>query len=243
MTGILASVKNLQEALLIKALDIDIVDLKQPENGALGALPVQQIKAIVKAVGPEKAISATIGDIPMQSQLVCDAVAAVAGTGVDFIKIGFFSDEGSASCIQALSDFTAKLDLIAVLFADNNPNFALLNSLQHAGFKGVMLDTLNKRKGSLTDALSFRTLAEFVCAAKNLNLICGLAGSLRVNDIGRLRRLSADYLGFRGALCRYGERTSSLDVDQIIKVIQTFSTDQDGCTRFESAERIVHHAF
>ena len=43
------------------------------------------------------------------------------------------------------------------------------------------------------------------------NLLCGLAGSLRLDDIARLAPLQADYLGFRGALCVQQQRTAQLD--------------------------------
>ncbi|MGZ8193906.1 MAG: (5-formylfuran-3-yl)methyl phosphate synthase, partial [Methylobacter sp.] len=38
MTGMLASVNSVAEALLVLGANVDIIDLKQPAFGALGAL-------------------------------------------------------------------------------------------------------------------------------------------------------------------------------------------------------------
>lgn len=48
MTGMLASIKNLREAEFVLNANVDIIDLKQPEFGALGALPVELVAEIVQ---------------------------------------------------------------------------------------------------------------------------------------------------------------------------------------------------
>jgi uncharacterized protein (UPF0264 family) len=53
-------------------------------------------------------------------------------------------------------------------------------------------------------------LSKFVLSARKSGLMCGLAGSLRMEDIAGLASLGADILGFRGALCEAG-RASNLD--------------------------------
>jgi uncharacterized protein (UPF0264 family) len=61
MTRVLASVKNLNEALVAAASDVDLIDLKSPDRGSLGALPVAEIEAIVSLLQGSRPISATIG--------------------------------------------------------------------------------------------------------------------------------------------------------------------------------------
>jgi len=43
MTGMLASVRNLEEAKLVYEGGADIIDLKEPNDGALGASPLHEI--------------------------------------------------------------------------------------------------------------------------------------------------------------------------------------------------------
>ncbi|MGZ8935852.1 MAG: (5-formylfuran-3-yl)methyl phosphate synthase, partial [Methylobacter sp.] len=62
MTGMLASVNNLKEAALVLSANVDIIDLKQPALGALGALETDSVKKIVTWVDGRCPVSATIGD-------------------------------------------------------------------------------------------------------------------------------------------------------------------------------------
>ena len=102
------------------------------------------------------------------------------------------------------------LRLVAVLMADQGPDLALPAVLKEAGFFGVMLDTADKKAGSLRNHLGELQLAEFVRTARRHGLFCGLAGSLGLEDIAVLAAMRPDYLGFRGALCA-GDRAGALD--------------------------------
>lgn len=219
MTGMLASVNSKDEALQVLNCQIDIIDLKQPAQGALGALTLNQVSDIVRTVNGACLISATIGDLPMQPQLVFEAVTAMAATGVDYVKIGLFPEGDTLATLNKLSSITAEgKALIAVLFADQKPDFALLEVLQQVGFKGAMLDTMDKQRGSLTQVLPFSEIKAFVSLARKHQLLCGLAGSLRYEDIAGLSALKPDYLGFRGALCQQHNRIAKLDIKAVNKI-------------------------
>jgi uncharacterized protein (UPF0264 family) len=221
MTGLLASVNSLEEALLALQADADIIDLKQPRRGALGALPPDTVRLVVQAVDRRKPVSATVGDLPMQAKQVSAAVAAVAATGVDFVKIGFFPGGDWPGVIAALQPSAQQgLRLIAVLFADAPLAYGVVAELAAAGFAGIMLDTMDKRRGSLPTLMPPERLAHFVGDVKARGLLCGLAGSLRKEHIAALLPLQPDYLGFRGALCREGQRTAQLDSAALLDVRQ-----------------------
>ena len=212
MTGMLASVSDLNEALQVLAMDVDIIDLKQPSRGALGALDKGLVKTIVTAIDGQCTISATIGDLPMQPDIIAEAVKGMAATGVDYIKIGFFPGKDWPDALIELSELTRTgLSLIAVLFADTQPDLNYIAAIKSAGFRGVMLDTMDKQKGSLIQVMSQSDIGKFVELANRYQLLCGLAGSLRYEDIAKLIAFNPHYLGLRGALCQYGERTAPLD--------------------------------
>ena len=234
MTGFLASVSTAGEAEIVLAAGADIIDLKDPQTGALGALPAPAIREAVQAIAGRKIVSATAGDLPMVPQIVADAVVRIAGLGVDIVKIGFFRGGEWAGCLDALSrQAAAGTRLVAVMFADQYPDLAMLPRLRDAGFVGAMLDTANKQGGGLRDHLTEAALAAFVQAAARDGLMSGLAGSLTLADIAPLLRLAPDYLGFRGALCRAG-RTSTLDPDLVRSV-----RDAIGRTHQPSTARIA----
>ena len=228
MTGMLASVNSVEEAALVLSANVDIIDLKQPALGALGALEIDLVKKIVAEIAGRRPVSATIGDLPMQPEIVYHAVKAMAETGVDYIKIGFFPDgdwQGTVEKLSALTHIEPAPDiaLIAVLFADAQPDIAIIASLKNAGFKGVMLDTMDKKNGSLTQVMAKKDIAQFVSLAKAHQLICGLAGSLRLEDIPELITYQPDYLGFRGALCLQHNRTAQLNEQSVIQIKQTIA--------------------
>jgi uncharacterized protein (UPF0264 family) len=219
MTGMLASVKNKEEVRQVLATNVDIIDLKQPSKGALGALEVRVVTDIVKLINKESLVSATIGDLPMQPNLVFNAVKVMAATGVDYVKMGIFPEGDSMATLNKLAELDkSNLSLIAVLFADALPSFNMIEVLKKTGFKGIMLDTMNKHHGSLRQIMDFKQIVEFVTQAKQQQLLCGLAGSLRENDIKDLLMLNPDYLGFRGALCQQHNRVAQLDNQAIIKI-------------------------
>ena len=129
-------------------------------------------------------MSATIGDLPAEADVMVDAASAMAATGVDIVKVGFFGDADPRPAIAALGRaLGGRTRLVAVLMADQNPDLTLLPVLAAAGFVGVMLDTADKSAGSLTTVLSQDRLAEFVRKAQANGLFAGLAGSLALGDI------------------------------------------------------------
>lgn len=220
MTKMLASVKNLEEALMVLEAGVDIIDLKEPDHGALGALDTDVVEDIVKAIDKRCLVSATIGDLPMQPDVIFFATKVMAGTGVDYVKIGFFPEGDWGGTIYKLSALTDQHKLIAVLFADAEPDFTVVRALKAAGFKGVMIDTLDKGKGSLTKLLDGEAIAEFIRKARSLSLLTGLAGSLRESDIPGLLVYKPHYLGFRGALCHGSQRTKRLNKSSVLSVQQ-----------------------
>lgn len=219
MTDFLASVSSPGEAQTALAAAADIIDLKDASKGALGALDDTLIAAILDRVGGMRPLSATIGDLPMDAGTLIKAVRHKAALGVDFVKIGFPDDENRPACIEALGPLAAQgLKLVAVFFADQPFDPALITHAKSAGFTGVMLDTAQKSSGCLMDCQDVPKLQAFVSKARALGLLTGLAGSLKPAHIPELLPLKPDYLGFRGALCGAGERTGTLDLKACLEV-------------------------
>jgi uncharacterized protein (UPF0264 family) len=125
--------------------------------------------------------------------------------------------------VEKLAELAKMYNLIAVLFADTRPDFAIIPTLKAAGFTGVMLDTMNKQQGSLTQVMTLADIARFVSFAKTQALLCGLAGSLKLADIATLNAFQADYLGFRGALCEGLDRTGQVNQSSILQIKQAIA--------------------
>ncbi len=223
MTGMLASVRDLEEAKLVYQGGADIIDLKEPNDGALGAVPLSQIHRVVDDLWEKCVVSATIGDLPADSVQINEKVIQTAETGVDYVKVGMFSDRHIETCLPSLVHCTNKgIAVIAVFFADMefDVDFAIQIAAD-ARLKGVMLDTARKGSGSLLTHRNILQLEYFVNRAKQNDLLTGLAGSLTKEDIPTLLKALPDYVGFRTALCNSKLRTGSLN-QQAIQSVREF---------------------
>lgn len=211
MTALLASVLSPDEAEAALQGGADIIDLKDPRRGALGALPDPVIGAAVARVAGRRPASATAGDLPMEPALVAGTARRIGGLGVDFVKVGLFPGGDLAGTLDALAEQAAAgLKLVAVMFADLSPDFSLVPDLAARGFAGVMLDTADKGAGGLRHHQNSTALGDFVRRARAEGLYTGLAGSLGLGDVAPLLELAPDYLGFRGALTA-GGRNAAID--------------------------------
>lgn len=217
----LASVRDRDEALFAARLGADVIDLKEPRAGTLGAVPFATQREIVAALQSYgKPVSATVGDLPCDAPTLHDAIEYTAASGVDFVKFGIFAaGREAARELRALDRLRraaqVRSRIVAVLLADRladgDAAIALArDALGVSGMAGVMLDTVGKTAGSLPDAMSIAALARFVAAVQAAGGFAGLAGSLRHENVLPLAATGADLLGFRGALCG-GDRTGGLD--------------------------------
>jgi (5-formylfuran-3-yl)methyl phosphate synthase len=207
---LLISVRSPHEALIAAAGGADLIDLKEPRLGALGGLPPETIRDCVAALRKIKLpISATIGDVPMQA---CDEIAcrvqAVADCGVDYVKVGIERDDAARDVLAMLA--ACGRPVVPVFIADRGLDAALVTYAAGLGFAGLMVDTADKRAGSLFDCTPMSALRHFIGSARAASLLCGLAGALRLEHLPQLAALSPDFAGFRTAVCG-GDRSAALD--------------------------------
>ena len=221
MTHILASVKNIKEAQAVAKTGVGIIDLKDPSNGALGALSYNKINEIVTEINHKKTTSSPIGDLPNNAELIYQHINKVAETNVDFIKIGIFSDEYT-TCLDLLSSIAKKgVKLVGVLFADKPLDYMMwLKSLSNAGFSGVMLDTSDKSNGSLCNHINIESLEKFIQEARKNLLLTGVAGSLTKKSVLKIKKLNPDYIGFRTALCSENVRNNGIDINKVNELVE-----------------------
>lgn len=213
MTAFLASVRSLSEAKLAYAVGADWIDLKEPGAGALGAVEPETIKEVMGWLGARNSdvpVSATIGDCWNSPGEMPDRVRALSSLGVAFAKIGIFAAAPTSSLLRTIEICCREGPaIILVCFAEESPSARDLAVYANTGIAGLMLDTSTKGSRGLRGLVCNEDLEVFTRETNQLGLICGLAGSLKLDDIDDLCRLEPDYLGFRGALCENGSRESS----------------------------------
>ncbi len=222
MTRLLVSVRSVDETLVAAAGGADFIDLKEPSQGALGGLPEATIRRIVAALreaGHTMPVSATIGDVPMHElDEILARVERVAACGVDIVKVGIERTALAADVLRALAG--TGHTLVPVFIADQGLDEQALALALGLGFAGVMVDTADKRAGSLFEALPRAAIERFVASAREAGVMVGVAGALRREQADAIVALAPDFAGFRSAVCA-GERSGALDVQRLRALVAT----------------------
>lgn len=215
---LLISVTDVAEARAALAGGADIIDVKNPAEGALGAASAQALYAIGAMLPESSALSAALGESFAQPGSLALAAVGAAAFGARYVKLGLrMSDPHEAvallRAIQAALPLAGRdCTLIAVGYADAArigalPWSALPEVARAAGVGGCMLDTALKDGASLFDFCDVADLQRWLRVCRAARLRCALAGALRGDQLALLNRLRPDLVGFRGAACR-GDRVN-----------------------------------
>ncbi len=215
---LLISPKNEAEAQEAIEGGADIIDVKNPTEGPLGASYPWVIKYIKQATPKTSKTSCTIGEAPTISGSMALAAFGAASLGVDYVKVGLSNlktaqeaTEYLEKIVKAAKLCNPKIKVVATGYADASRAGSVEPLLvpqiaQVAGADVAMLDTAIKDGKSTFDFLSVAQLEMFVKSAHDLGLLVALAGSLKVDDLCKVRALGADIVGVRGAACTGGDR-------------------------------------
>ena len=196
----------------------DIVDVKNPQEGSLGANFPWVIKEISSILPSDRELSATIGDLDYKPGTASLAAYGVASLNIDYVKAGFYgiknkkqAQKMTKAIMRSLESFNCKLVLGG--YAD----FQKIDSISpmelpdvgaDAGVQVVMIDTAIKNGNSLLDNMDLEVLQGFVDSCHEHGLESALAGSLDIDAIGLLADTGVDIIGVRGAACSDNDRTN-----------------------------------
>lgn len=222
---ILVSVRDVAEAELAASAGVGFIDLKEPSDGALGGLPVEAIRPIVqrlRRVAPGVPVTATIGDWPAHAlAAIRERVLAVAACGVDHVKVGVVPGMGASALVSALGWMASSgVPVVPVLIADDGVPADLLDQIVGQRFAAVMLDTADKRGGTLLQRVPTAALSGMVAQVRRHGGLAGLAGALQFEDLPALRALGPDFAGFRSAVCA-GDRRLGIDDARLRRLVGT----------------------
>lgn len=212
---LLVSVADASEAHAALLGGADVIDAKNPRQGALGAVRPVVLGAICTAVAAGRPVSAALGDEGPPT-LIEQRARAAARRGAAFVKVGF---RAAPTVSQARPRAAAArrgvgegkgTRVVLVAYADwagaqSLAPESLVALAADTGAAGVLLDTAFKQAG-LFALLDTRTVGAWVAAAHDAGLFVCLAGSLGRSDFATARALGADLVGVRGAACVGGRR-------------------------------------
>jgi uncharacterized protein (UPF0264 family) len=207
---LLVSVRDATEAAAALAGGADIVDAKEPLNGALGPVAAEVLHAIAATVAGAAPVSVALGDAGTDD--IGLGMQAAVTVGAAFVKVGFAGTQDGhrvSQEVSTLAHLVGSPALILVAYADHESADApspdtLIVLGQRLRARGILLDTCDKRGPSLTTLMSERSLRAFVTRAQSAGQLVALAGRLTVDDFDMVLRTGADIVGVRGAACDGG---------------------------------------
>jgi (5-formylfuran-3-yl)methyl phosphate synthase len=226
---LLVSVIDAAEARLAVAGGVDVVDVKNPAEGSLGA-PAPGVIAAVKAVVPPGApLSAALGDLPPLPGTAALAAVGAARSGASYVKLGLLGASAADDAVAVLRAAREAVEgdaaVVAVAYADAArvpsgalPPGELVAAARAAAVHGCLVDTAVKDGRGLLSWLDPAALAALVADAHAAGLEIALAGELRAEDLPVVRASGADIAGVRSAACRDGRRTGALDPARIARL-------------------------
>ena len=217
MTGLLISVRNKAEAKTVLAAcpELDILDIKEPDSGALGAASPQIWREIGEASLNQTSLSIALGEI--NDVQINDLTLLPSVTR--YVKVGLANQRSLDwvlpwRAIRVLVDDS--IELVGVIYADHEaahspPPRVIIDALIAEGCRTFLLDTFEKDGKTLFDHLPTDFIQELMKSTPEATFV--LAGSLTESTLNNAKILQADYVGVRGAVCS-GNRTNSICPDK-----------------------------
>ncbi len=215
----------------------DIIDVKNPTEGPLGANFPWIIQDIVKIVPNNIETSCTIGEMPNCPGSISLAARGAATIGVNYIKVGLsglrknqVTIDFLTNIVRAVKDCNSKIKVVITGYADAK-KIGSINPLMvpkiasKAQADVAMIDTAIKDGSSLFNYLNEQQLSNFVNEANKFKLITALAGSLKKEELAKVYSLGADIAGVRGAACTFGDRIKGqITRERVSEIVRYLST-------------------
>jgi|TARA_B100000959_G_C14977745_1_gene622237 hypothetical protein len=230
---IMVSVTNSKEAQDAMNGGADIIDVKNPVEGALGANLPWITRNIRNAVGKLEEVSVTLGDMPYLPGTASLAALGAALLRVNYVKIGMLGPKNmeealhiSNSLVKTFEEFKVNIKIIIAGYADYQSHncvspLELPKVAAESGAWGILVDVKEKHGEGLFSHLSSKDLQKIVDDSHNLGLVVALAGSLGKEDIQKISNLGADIMGVRRGVSLSKEGISTIDRNKVRDLVNT----------------------
>lgn len=216
---LLISPINTEEALEAIEGGADIVDVKNPAEGSLGANFPWVIRRVREMTPEDMLVSATLGDVPYKPGTVSLAAMGALVSGSDYIKVGLYGTRNYDEAVDVMKNVVRAVKdqsdaiVVAAGYADDHRVGAvepmeIPRVAADSGADLAMLDTAVKDGKTLFDFMDMEKLESFVSAARDHGLKSALAGSVGREHLKPLHEIGCDVVGIRGAACVGGDRNT-----------------------------------
>ncbi|MHA1266945.1 MAG: (5-formylfuran-3-yl)methyl phosphate synthase [Candidatus Helarchaeota archaeon] len=228
------SVEEVYETM--KCHSVDIIDVKRPAEGSLGANFPWIIKEIRELVPKSIEVSATLGDLPNLPGTASLAAYGLAHCDINYIKAGIkgpktFDDAVflMKQIVRAGHEVNSTIKIVAAGYADA-ARFGGVSPLSIPDIAAesdsdiAMLDTAIKDGKRLFDFLSIPQLIQFTEKSRDYGLQVALAGSIKKEDLPAMKEILPDIIGARGAFCEHQDRLNGhikvVKIEEFVQIIK-----------------------
>jgi (5-formylfuran-3-yl)methyl phosphate synthase len=215
---LLVSVRDALEAREAMEGGADIIDVKEPARGSLGAADPEVLSEIAQEVGTQRPLSAALGELIASSQSFPPRDAL---RGYRWLKFGMSGCSRSSSWRVKWNSLPTQFkerQLVAAAYADFESAGCLspleLATALHLSGGIFLIDTYVKDGRSIFDVMPTREVSALRELLHTWGAKLALAGSLRACDAERIARCQPDIVGIRGAACLDG-RTSRVVASKV----------------------------
>lgn len=223
MTKLLVSVRDAAEAEIALAGGADLIDVKEPTRGPLGAADAATIRSIADQIAGRVLLSAALGELVAGNRLDPSLAGQVRYAKFGMAGCGRLPD-WTRRWQAALGALPREVVPVAVVYADWPAAAApqpreVMARAAGLGCGAVLIDTFDKAAGPLDRHVALAELARWLAAVREAGLVSVVAGGLGETQLQRILPLGPDYVGVRKAGC-IGDRTGRLDRKRVCRLAE-----------------------
>lgn len=200
------------------------LDIKDPTAGALGRPSADSVSDTLQLVAGRWPVSVAWGELTQFAPLEPPVPPDWRGK-VDLLKLGLAGLAGQLDWPERLAaaaehfQVAAGTGVVAVIYADGPQCHApapdqIVRAATECDCPVVLIDTYDKRHGSLTQLWSATQLQRWIDTIHDSGRRAAVAGSLRAEDLAAIHACGPDYVALRSALC-HSDRTGQLSVERV----------------------------
>lgn len=220
-TGLLLSVRSVDEVAAALSGGADLIDIKEPAKGPLAPAEAEVVASIVEGVRGKVPVSAALGE--WSSNAITEAHWHLE-LKLNYVKWGLAGYSPHPGWGEDLLDTRRQLpvgmEMVAVAYADwerakSIPPAELAKFAKRFRFKAFLLDTWGKDGKTLLDFMNPAEIAELTDSLKRLYITVAIGGSLRPEHVKKLRSAAPDFYAVRTSACAAGKRDGVIDVARV----------------------------
>jgi uncharacterized protein (UPF0264 family) len=230
MPKLLVSVRNAEEAQLALDAGVDLIDIKEPSAGALGAASAKVIGEIVRLVDGRHPTSAACGELIESATDVVEQLREArffesnGGGSLSYVKVGLSGcsllDDWPQKWRKLLALLPPKTIPVAVIYADWRtahapPPEVVVEHTKSLPRSALLIDTFDKSGPGLLRLWSIEEIRALIDRIRQ-SIPVVVAGQLTLDDAAAISRLGPDYIGVRGGVCQ-PNRTGHLDPQRMVE--------------------------